>query len=52
MVAEADIAALGSPEERAQWAQIQRLEAQLATAPPGKETDEYRERLRLVKGVL
>jgi hypothetical protein len=52
VVAEADIAALGSPQERAQWARIQRLEAQLATAAPGKETDEYRERLRLVKGVL
>jgi hypothetical protein len=32
--------------------QIQRLEAQLATAPPGKETDEYRERLRMLRGVL
>jgi hypothetical protein len=52
VAAEADIAALGSPEERAQWAQIQRLEAQLATAPPGKETEDYRERLRIVKGVL
>jgi hypothetical protein len=52
VVAEIDIGALGSPEERAQWAQVQRLEAQLASAPPGKETDEYRERLRMVRGVL
>lgn len=48
----ADVAALGSPEEREQWGQVQRIEAALANAPPGKETDEYRERLRLVKGVL
>jgi hypothetical protein len=52
VAAEVDIAALGSPQERAQWAQIQRIEAQLAAAPPGKESDPYRERLRLVKGVL
>ena len=32
--------------------QIQRIEGVLANAPPGKETDQYRERLRLVKGVL
>jgi len=48
----ADVAALGSPEEREQWVQIQRIEGVLANAPPGKETDQYRERLRLVKGVL
>jgi hypothetical protein len=47
-----DVAALGSPEEREQWGRIQRIEALLASAPPGKENDEYRERLRLVKGVL
>ena len=52
VAAEGDIAALGSPEEREQWTQIQRIEAQLATAPAGAETDQYRERLRLVKGVL
>jgi hypothetical protein len=47
-----DVAALGSPEEREQWGQIQRIEGLLASAPPGQETDQYRERLRLVKGVL
>jgi hypothetical protein len=52
VAAETDVAALGSPEERAQWAQIQRIEGVLAAAAPGKETDQYRERLRLVKGVL
>jgi hypothetical protein len=52
VAAEADVAALGSPQERAQWAEIQRIETLLATAPPGGENDQYRERLRLVKGVL
>jgi len=47
-----DVAALGSPEERAEWAAIQRLEAQVAAAPPGAEREQYKERLRLVKGVL
>jgi len=52
IAAEVDVAALGSPKEREQWTQIQRLEALLASAPPGAESDQYRERLRLVKGVL
>jgi hypothetical protein len=52
VAAEGDIAALGSPEEREQWGQIQRIEGLLASAPPGQETEQYRERLRLVKGVL
>jgi Tfp pilus assembly protein PilF len=52
VAAEVDVAALGSPKERAQWTQIQRIEAQLASAPPGPASDQYRERLRLVKGVL
>jgi hypothetical protein len=47
-----DVAALGSPEERDQWARVQRLEAALAAAPQGDDTAELRERLRLVKGVL
>jgi hypothetical protein len=50
--AEGDIAALGSPGERAQWAQIQRIEAVLGSAPQSGENAQYRERLRLVKGVL
>jgi hypothetical protein len=52
VAAEADVAALGAPQEREEWAQIQRLEAQLAVAAPGPQSDQYKERLRLVKGVL
>lgn len=49
---ESDFAALGSPEERDQWARIERLEAALATAPDDEESANLRDRLRLVKGVL
>jgi hypothetical protein len=47
-----DVSALGSDEERDQWARIQRLEAALAGAPDTPENAELRERLKLVKGVL
>ena len=47
-----DVAALGSAEEREQWARIQRLEAALAGAPDTAENAELRDRLRLLKGVL
>ena len=47
-----DVAALGSAEERDQWARIQRLEAALAGAPDTPENTEIRARLKLVKGVL
>jgi Tfp pilus assembly protein PilF len=47
-----DVAALGSPEEREQWARIQRIEAALASAADTPENAEMRERLKLVKGVL
>ena len=47
-----DVAALGSPEERVQWAKVQELEAALAAAPADEESAALRERLRLVKGVL
>ena len=47
-----DVAALGSPEERDQWARIQRIETALADAPDNEETAGIRDRLRLVKGVL
>lgn len=50
--AQGDVAALGSPEEREQWARILRIEAELAGAPDDEETAELRDRLRLVKGVL
>ena len=49
---EGDVAALGSTEERDQWARIQKLEAALADAPNDEETNAIRDRLRLVKGVL
>ena len=47
-----DVAALGSADERDQWARIQRLEAALVGAPDSEENTALRERLRLVKGVL
>src|SRR3984893_6646117 len=49
---EKDVAALGSEEERDQWARLQRVEAALAAAPDDQERAELRDRLRLVKGVL
>ncbi|MBS0420519.1 MAG: tetratricopeptide repeat protein [Proteobacteria bacterium] len=48
----ADVAALGSNEERDQWARLQRLEAALAAAPDNQDKAELKDRLRLVKGVL
>jgi chromosome segregation ATPase len=48
----ADVAALGSAEERDQWARIQRLEAALAAAPEGQDKEDLEARLRLVKGVM
>jgi len=47
-----DVAALGSPLERDQWARIQHLEAALAGAADTPENAELREQVRLVKGVL
>jgi lipopolysaccharide biosynthesis regulator YciM len=47
-----EVAALGNPTERAQWASVSRLEEQLASLPPGEERDEARDKLRLIKGVL
>jgi lipopolysaccharide biosynthesis regulator YciM len=47
-----DAAALGSDEERAQWAKIQGMEAALVGAPDTPENAELRERVKLVKGVL
>jgi hypothetical protein len=50
--AASDVAALGSPEERDQWARIQKLETALADLPNDEENAALRDRLRLVKGVL
>jgi hypothetical protein len=47
-----DVAALGTAEERDQWARIMRLEAALLTAPDDEETNVIREKTRLAKGVL
>jgi len=47
-----DVAALGTDEEREQWARIQRIEAGLAGAPDTPDNAEMRQRLALVKGVL
>lgn len=47
-----DVAALGTAEEREQWARIATLEEQAATLDPGIETDQVRDKLRLIKGVL
>jgi hypothetical protein len=47
-----DVAALGTAEERDQWARILRLEAALLTAPDDEETNTVREKTRLAKGVL
>jgi lipopolysaccharide biosynthesis regulator YciM len=47
-----DVAALGSPEERAHWEQIRQIEDGLSNAPHDASNDALRERLRLVKGVM
>jgi lipopolysaccharide biosynthesis regulator YciM len=47
-----DVAALGTAEERDQWARIMRLEEALLTAPNDDETNAIREKTRLAKGVL
>jgi tetratricopeptide (TPR) repeat protein len=52
IVREHDVAALGSPDQRAKWQRIRAIEAQLAGAAHDAATDGLRDRLRLVKGVL
>ena len=47
-----DRAALGTPRERAIWSQVAEMESVLATAGDNPETNEAREKLRLVKGVI
>ncbi len=48
----ADVAALGTPEEQALWARVQRLEAYLATRPDDPELEDMRAKSHLMKGVL
>jgi hypothetical protein len=50
--AQHEVAALGTAEERDQWARIQRIEAALAAAPDSPDNADLRTRLALVKGVL
>src|SRR6202041_3219380 len=47
-----DVVALGTAEERAQWAQITTLEEQAVALPPGLERDAAIDKVRLIKGVL
>ena len=47
-----DVAALGTPSEREQWARALRVEASLAGAPDSPESAEEHARLALAKGVL
>jgi hypothetical protein len=47
-----DIAALASPQERAQWEALARIDAALAALPAGNQRDEFAERARLLRGAL
>jgi tetratricopeptide (TPR) repeat protein len=49
---EADVAALGTADQREQWERIRRVEEALALEPEGPGKAEAAERLRLVRGVL
>jgi hypothetical protein len=50
--ADRDVAALASPQERAQWEALARIDATLAAMPPGPQRDEFTERARLLRGAL
>ncbi len=47
-----DVAALASPQERAQWEALARIDATLAAMPAGPQRDEFAERARLLRGAL
>ncbi len=47
-----DVAALGTPEEQATWARLQRMEDFLAAHPDDPDLAQMREKHRLMKGVL
>jgi hypothetical protein len=49
---EHEVAALGSPDERAHWGKVREIESALAAAPHDAANDALRDRLRVVKGVL
>lgn len=47
-----DVAALGTPEQRAQWQRVLDIEASLSVQPDDDQTRGLREKLNLIKGVL
>jgi hypothetical protein len=47
-----DVVALATPQERAQWNRIERLEAVIGRMPPSLERDRAADKLRLIRGVL
>jgi hypothetical protein len=47
-----DVAALGTDDERAEWARIQRMAAAFAATPDTPDNADLHERVALIKGVL
>ena len=47
-----DVAALGTPEEQATWAQLQKMDEYLAAHPGDEVSPEMRDKFRLMKGVM
>jgi hypothetical protein len=47
-----DVAALGTPDEQATWARLQRIEEYLAAHSGDPDLEEMREKHRLMKGVM
>lgn len=47
-----DVAALGTPRERALWAQVEQMEGVVGSAGADPELEDARDKLRLVRGVL
>jgi hypothetical protein len=47
-----DVAALGTPEEQATWAHLQRIEEYLAAHADDPAMEEMRQKFRLMKGVM
>jgi tetratricopeptide (TPR) repeat protein len=47
-----DFVGLGTAHEQEMWRKVARIESALATAPQDEESDEMREKARLMKGVL
>jgi lipopolysaccharide biosynthesis regulator YciM len=47
-----DLIALGTPEERATWLRLKRIEDYLAAHPDDRDLDDMRDKQRLMKGVV